>query len=416
VTLPIKTLPIVERWDCTGCGKCCRGNVVPLDDDDLARLRQQRWDQHPDYRGAPTMVRQGLLSRRYQLAQRDDGTCVFLTEEGLCRIHQEFGFESKPLVCRMYPLQLVPVQDTAFLTLRRSCPTAAAEQGREMRAHRDVAKAFVKERPRLAEAVAPPAIYGGYRRSWKDTLLIMRGIERLLTDQRFPLVRRIAHGLRYCDLLEHCKLKRVDSSKLRELIDILVENCPEEATVLFREAAEPVKFSAVLFRQAAAEYLRLQPGYIAHESWRQRLRMTSVAMAFARGRGAIPRLHESYPETSFEQVESRRLGHLEEHLQAPLVRYFEATAVSKQYAMAGRPRWSLIEKYRALALAYPVAMWTLRYICGDEAPTVQRVIDMVTAIDRGQGFGPLDGRQHRRRISHLAQLDALDRLVIWYAR
>jgi hypothetical protein len=200
------------------------------------------------------------------------------------------------------------------------------------------------------------------------------------------------------------------------LIDILVDNSPQEAAVLFRDAAEPYRFSAVLFRQATAEYLRLQPGYIVQESWRQRMRMVFAAIAFARGRGAIPRLHESYPESHFEQVESRRLGHLEEALQEPFVRYFEATAVSKQYAMAGRTGWSLIEKYRALALAYPVALWTLRYFCGDEAPSVQRVIDTVTALDRGQGFGPLSGRQHRRRVAQLTRLDALDRLVIWYAR
>ena len=416
MTLPIKALPIAERWDCTGCGKCCRGNVVPLHDDDLARLREQRWDQHPDFRGTRTIVRQRLIGGRYQLAQRDDGTCVFLTDEGLCRIHQEFGFESKPLVCRMYPLQLVPVHDTAYLTLRRSCPTAAADQGREMRAHRDVAKAFVKERPRLAEAVPPPDIYRGHRRTWKETLLVMRGIERLLTDERFPLVRRIVHGLRYCDLLENCRLKKVDATKLRDLIDILVDNSPSEAAVLFREAGEPTKFSKVVFRQITAEYLRLQPGFIVRESWSQRLRMAAAAFAFARGRGSIPRLHESYPEASFEQVETRRLGHIGGSLQEPFVRYFEASAVSRQYAMAGRTGWSLIEKYRALATAYPVAMWTLRYFCQGESPTVQQVIDMITAVDRGQGYGPLGGRQHRRRISHLTQLDALDRLVIWYAR
>ncbi len=416
MTLPIKALPIVERWDCTGCGKCCRGNVVPLHEDDLARLREQRWDQHPDYLGTKTMVRQGLIGGRYQLAQRSDGTCVFLTDEGLCRIHQEFGFETKPLVCRMYPLQLVPVHDTAYLTLRRSCPTAAADQGREMRAHRDVAKAFVKQRPQLAESVAPPDIHRGHRRGWKDTKLVMRGIERLMTDERFPLVRRIVHGLRYCDLLENCRLKKVESGKLRELIDILVENSPSEAAELFRQAAEPPKFAAVLFRQITAEYLRLQPGYIVRESWGQRLRMASTAIAFARGRGSIPRLHESYPETSFEQVEARRLGHMEESLQEPFVRYFETTAVSKQYAMAGRTGWSLIEKYRALATAYPIAMWTLRYFREDDSPTVPRVIDTITAMDRGQGFGPLGGRQHRRRIAQLAQLDALDQLVIWYAR
>jgi Fe-S-cluster containining protein len=409
-------LPIVERWDCTGCGKCCRGNLVPLDDDDLRRLRDQRWDQHPDYRGTPTVVRQGFLRRRYRLAQRDDGRCVFLTDEGLCRIHQEFGFETKPLVCRMYPLQLVPVDKTAYLTLRRSCPTAAAGQGREMRAHRDAARAFVRERPKLVEPVAPPTICRGQRRSWKDTLLVLGGLEQLLTDQRFPLVRRLVHGLRFCELLERCRLKKVDTLKLRELIEILVQNSPQEGAAFFREVSPPQGGAAVLFRQITADYLRLHPGYIVRESWNQRLRMASVAFAFARGRGLVPRLHAGYPEAQFEQIESCSLGHQEESLQEPLVRYFESTAASKQYAMAGRSRWSLVEKYRALAAAYPVALWMLRYFCQCQPPTVERVIDVVTAIDRGQGFAPLAGRQHRRRLAQLASMEALEGLAVWYAR
>ena len=53
---------------------------------------------------------------------------------------------------------------------------------------------------------------------------------------------------------------------------------------------------------------------------------------------------------------------------------------------------------------------------GDQPPTVPQVIDVVTAIDRGQGYGPLTGSQHRRRVSQLAGLDELGRLVAWYAR
>ena len=42
--------------------------------------------------------------------------------------------------------------------------------------------------------------------------------------------------------------------------------------------------------------------------------------------------------------------------------------------------------------------------------------DIVTAIERGQGCGPLVGRQQRRRIAHLTDLQALEQLAVWYAR
>jgi len=416
VTLPIKTLPIAERWDCSGCGKCCRGNIVPLDDADLQRLREQRWDRHPEYRGVRTIVRQGMFSGRYRLAQRNDGTCVFLGDDGLCRIHQEYGFEKKPLVCRMYPLQLVPVGTTAYLTLRRSCPAAAADQGREMKNYRGEAKRFVKQRPRLAEPINPPSIARGLRRSWKDTLLVTGAIEQLMTDERYPLVRRLAHGLRFCDLLDRCRLKKLDTPQLRELTQLLAESTPQEVGELFRERKPPSRSAAVLFRQITADYLRLHPLYIVRESWRERWRMAGAAWSFARGKGNIRRLHPDFPERTFEAIEEHALGHLEEAIQKPLNRYFETTATSNQYVVVSRPGWSVIEKCRALIIAYPVALWMLRYFCGNEPPTVEHVIDMVTAIDRGQGHGPLAGRQHRRRIASLVALGELDRIAVWYAR
>ena len=34
-SLPLRALPIIEQWDCQGCGICCRGSIIPLSDDDL---------------------------------------------------------------------------------------------------------------------------------------------------------------------------------------------------------------------------------------------------------------------------------------------------------------------------------------------------------------------------------------------
>ncbi|NLF67631.1 MAG: YkgJ family cysteine cluster protein [Candidatus Anammoximicrobium sp.] len=415
-TLPIKTLPIVERWDCTSCGQCCRGTEIPLDDDDLQQLRRQQWDRHPDYQGVQTVVRQGMLRRRYRLAQRDDGRCVFLTGEGRCRIHEEFGLAAKPLVCRVYPLQLVPLDDVALLTLRRSCPAAAADQGSELRTHRDTAVQAVRQRPQLAQAAPPPPIIGSVRRSWPDTRLVTDALERLLTDEQYPLVRRLAHGLRFCDVFAQCRIRKQDRPQLAELVTLLAEGVRQEVVDLFRERRAPGRAASVLFRQIVADYLRLHPRVSLRESWRERLRLAAAAVAFVRGQGPVPRWGDGFPETTFEALEERKLGHWGVELQQPLQRYFETMAVSLQYAVASRPGWPLIDNFRALAVAYPVALWMLRYACGEREPATEDVIEIITAIDRGQGYAPLIGRQHRRRISQLAALGELERLVIWHAR
>ncbi len=127
--MALRTLPIIEHWDCHNCGICCYGNIIRLDEDDLARLKAQHWEEDPDFRGKRTIARHGLLKKSYTLVQRPDGGCIFLTAQGRCRIHEVHGYDAKPRICKTFPLQIVPVENGAILTTRRSCPSAAAEQG-----------------------------------------------------------------------------------------------------------------------------------------------------------------------------------------------------------------------------------------------------------------------------------------------
>jgi lysine-N-methylase len=278
----IKLLPILEQWECKSCARCCRGSIIRLDDEDLRRLNEQHWEKHPDFRGVKTVIRDSWFSSSSHLAQRPDGSCVFLTAEGLCRIHAEFGPEAKPLACQMFPLQLVPRAKGAVLTLRRACPTAAADEGPALQTYQSLARELAKAGKLLETTVSAPAIVKRHHLSWDDLLLVAKRLEHLLTDQRFPLVRRLVHGLQFCSLLERCKLKGFTGTKLTELCDLLVEEAME-AHELFAERTAPSAAVATLFRQAAAEYVRLHPTFVAGRSWLERWRMTRTAISFARG-------------------------------------------------------------------------------------------------------------------------------------
>ena len=93
-------------------------------------------------------------------------------------------------------------------------------------------------------------------------------------------------------------------------------------------------------------------------------------------------MHPELPVATFESLE-RPLGHLVEDIQRPLNRYYETNVAARQYAVASRPGWAIVESFRALALSYPVALWILRLCCPDRAPTKRDALDMVTLIDRG---------------------------------
>ncbi|MCU7238698.1 YkgJ family cysteine cluster protein [Pseudomonas peradeniyensis] len=133
------------RFACTGCGKCCTGHHVPLT---LAEARQwaasggqvvvliegfiangpgmpadQR--EHVLRRAFPVSCGAGQLHVSVTFAAFNPGRCRNLDDNDLCGI-----YESRPLVCRIYPAEINP-----HLPLRpenKDCPPEAWEQGPEL--------------------------------------------------------------------------------------------------------------------------------------------------------------------------------------------------------------------------------------------------------------------------------------------
>lgn len=413
--LPIHVLPLVERWDCHQCGVCCRGSIVPLSAEDVQRLEEQKWNERPGFAGTRVMVRESWLGHEYRLAQREDGSCVFLMPDGLCRIHAELGFDAKPLVCRMFPLQVVPRDNVAYVTLRRACPSAAADLGRPVEAQLRFARELARERHLAESPPNCPPIKPGESRGWPVARKLLEALQRLLTDARYPPVRRLVHGLILARLVEQAQTSRLADKQLGELFSVLEANVADEVGQLFTERGQPGSAARVLFRQTAAEFVRLYPGLVTRPSWGERWRLATAAWSMVRGRGKLPRLHPAFPEATFDALE-QPLGVLDASVYLPLTRLIETSATSWSYALANRGGWSIVESLRMLALLYPLGLWMLRWRCASEAPRADAMPEIITALDRGQGYAPLAGLKQRRRLQVLARLGELERLVVWYGR
>jgi lysine-N-methylase len=415
MTLPIHCLPTVERWSCHQCGVCCRGSLVPLSAEDVARLDSQKWQERPEYRQRPVMVRQRLLGHEHRLAQREDGSCVFLLPDGLCRIHKEFGFDAKPLVCRMFPLQIVPRDNVAYVTIRRACPSAAADRGMPVEEQLDFARQLARERRLADEAPTPPPIKPGEQRDWRVARRLLATFERLLIDEHYPPVRRLVHALAFCRLLHDARTRSLADRQLGELFEVLEQNVAGEVSELFTKRQRPGAAAGVLFRQTAAEFVRLYPGLDARPGWGERWRLAIAALKLVRGRGRLPALHPLLPAATFADLE-QPLGTLDAAIYQPLARMIETTAVSWSYALANRGGWSIIESVRMLALLYPIGLWILRWQAHGRATAADDMPPIITALDRGQGYAPLAGSKQRWRLQTLASLGELEQLVTWYAR
>lgn len=419
--VPVRTLPIVEQWDCHQCGICCKAHTVLLDAEDRARLREQHWEQHPLYQGVKTIVRVGPFRRQYALAQRADGSCVFLTDQGLCRIHAEYGESAKPWACRMFPFQLIPANGHLRLTMRRCCPSAAANKGRPLAEHLPAVLALADKaipqvpRGRPGHPIGPPAIVAGHRRSWPETMRVAQVVERWMLDASLPPVRRIVIALGFCERLAGAHVDRLDDQSLRALLPTLERAARESVGAAFQDRRAPDGLAALLFRQAAAEYARHHPNLGDRPGPLGRLRWLWAALRMVRGQGPVPRIHPALPQTTFTDLE-RPLGNLPPAVMDPICGFFEAAVASMQYCGAGRFGWPLVDGFRALALAYPIGMWLLRWLASGREPTPANAIEVVAMLDRSHYLPLLARRRQRARLAMISRLGQLERLIVWYAR
>lgn len=144
MTLPVRSLPVVQNWDCGECAACCRSYHIPVSAAERKTIDAQGWENDPELRGVPFFVREGswFSGREWRLNHRPDGACVFLGADNRCRIHAKFGSAAKPLACRVYPFLLVPAGDHWRLGLRFACPSATAGVGRPLGEHSAAAREY----------------------------------------------------------------------------------------------------------------------------------------------------------------------------------------------------------------------------------------------------------------------------------
>lgn len=399
-------LPIIEHWDCHHCAACCRETVIRLNSDDVSRLQSQQWEKQPEFQGVRVVRRSALLGGTRVLAHKKDGSCVFLTTAGLCRIHELFGAEAKPLVCRQFPLQVVGWEHKSFATVLRSCPSAAAERGRAVSEHLGFLKRLVQDSEIRSAA---PHIVKLVQRGWDEFERVASAVERCLTDEKLPLVRRIVKCVRFCNLIEHCRWKRLAPESVNEVIQAANELSEHELGKLFRDRVAPSTRASKLFRRLGAHFIRCVPGGKPTRTLRDHWNAMRASGRLAKARIMPANLHPRFTAVAAEQLE-RPLGPLASNVQLPLERFITAHAVSRRYALS-QPTWSLVDSARRLAFTFPMAMWLLRWLAGDREPTADDMVEIVVAIERGMAMAGLD-----RAVRWLAECGELERLVAWYAR
>src|SRR5207245_34359 len=227
MSLPVRHLPVVQNWDCHVCGSCCKEYLVTVTDEERRRLEAQGWDKDALIGGRPLFRKSGpWWARKYHLNSREDGSCVFLSEQGRCRVHEKFGYATKPLPCRLFPFVLVPTGDHWRVGIRFACPSSAANKGRPVSAHEASLREFaalLARREGLDEkpaALRPPRLQGRLRLDWPDLLRLVESLSSIVKNRKDRVERRLRKCLALAELCRQARLDHIKGQRLVELIRI----------------------------------------------------------------------------------------------------------------------------------------------------------------------------------------------------
>lgn len=425
-------LPVIQNWSCHNCGGCCREHLIEITEEEKRRIESRSWttdDGVPDDR--PLIVPHGR--RTFRLSHRDDGACVFLDEQGLCRIHARFGEAEKPLACRVYPYAFHPDGKKITVSLRFSCPSVVQNIGSPLTEQKS-------ELTRLAREVTagsrrdfePPAIHSDQHVDWADCRRMIRALRESLRDSSVDFVVRLMRTLAWMELVENSRFSEVRGPRLDEYLDLITTAARRAQPDNDLPLLKPGRTGRTMFRQLVAQFARHDTAAVARSGWKGRWKLLRHGWRFTRGTGAVPEITWPHsvqtvfpthsPEASavtFESLEGEFGGRRPEKDEL-FARYFDVKLAGLHFAGAAHGNFDIVTGFYGLALMYPIVMWLARYRAASEGRSELSFEDACAALataDHNYGYSELlTGSAAARRIRSLARMKQVTALTGWYAR
>ena len=417
--LPLK-LPTIQNWSCHNCSGCCREHLIEITDEERQRILDQKWTaKDGNANDQPVVVAHAgpPWKRRYRLAHRDDGACVFLNDDGLCRIHAKFGEAAKPLACRVYPYAFHPSGKRITVSLRFSCPSVVANKGQSVAGNRDELKQIARlVVPAGTEEIAPPRITRRETLDWSDTLRIVEAMDHFIAKDDRPFVERLMQSLFLVGLIERSQFKLIRGERLAEFLEIVSEAAADEPVP---HPEKPSGIGLMQFRLLVAHYARKDTVADLSAGLTGRWRLLRAATRFTSGSGIAIPLQDCFREVPFESIE-QSFGGLPDGADEILTRYLRVKLQGLHFCGPACYDLPLVEGFHTLALIIPAICWIARWLAAGDGRHELSVDDISRALsiaDHHHGYSAVFGsRGFRRRVRMLKATADLQRLVLWYAQ
>lgn len=416
--LPLRHLPVVQNWDCHSCSHCCREYEVAVSAEERRRIEAYDWSSDPEIGRQKLFERAGpWWSRHDTLRHREEGGCVFLTKDNRCRIHEKLGAAAKPLACRLFPFQLVPVGDHWRVGVRYACPSAAENRGKPLQEHdaeiRALALDLEKRHGQDLQNLPVPPLRRRQRVSWPDLLRFARTLQNIVDERREPLEFRLRKCLALGELCRQARFDALSGSRLQQFLNLMTATL-DEVPPKAADVPLPTAVGRMLFRQLAALYARKDRGQFQGIARRGRLALFLAGCRFAYGAGRVPKFNNLIGDVAFLDLELPT-GGLTTAEEETLTRYYLVKLSSLQFFGPTNFHLSFWDGLESLALTLPVILWLRRAIRGTVPE--QTLTQALALVDDHFGYNPILGKgRYKFTLRLLASQGELPRLLAWYSR
>jgi lysine-N-methylase len=168
-----------------------------------------------------------------------------------------------------------------------------------------------KELKKMAHAVVPSrvselppaAVHSRQSVAWPDFMRFIQVLDQTFEGSKTPIHEKILQALSWVGLVQQSRFDTIHGERLDEFLGIIRQASIDEARNQLQNLAEPGRVGRMLFRMLVAQYARKDTLVDRMSGLKGRWKLIRAATRFARGKGNVPPLQDSFVEVPFEQLE-----------------------------------------------------------------------------------------------------------------
>jgi len=400
-------IPEDQRFTCQCCGLLCKRLFIPVSEEERKRIERLEGEGEE-----VLFLKKG---ENTYLARKEDGRCVFLDDENLCRLHKRFGEKAKPLACRVFPFTFSLKGGELAAGVRFACPAVAANVGRPLDSYRKNLLDLAREVRQQTHALQPEEVEAWEGLSEEGVVRLVEFLADGVSREELDLDKRLICLLRLFTVLEMAHPDEWGQPKIWEQLQTLRDAAFEEE----RErtpcpAEEWSRAERSRFFQLLSLYARRDEE--SGDSWevRSRLERSFRSAGVMLGKGSLQGMGRDLPCSALSLLKESSFV-AEGNAEEPVFRFLRVKLTTHQFFGSSHHDFSLKEGFLSLLMAYPVAGAFARLYAADRGKRRVEKEDAVRAVSAvDHGFSHMKGlgtHTAKRLVSALASEESYRRLV-----